>query len=224
LSYVVLYDTIQTGQSQSIKAFLTFCTFKLKLHNEAIIMKLEKCIVKTEKGMLEVEVARFDSKDAKIFKHLFDIWAKLNIGLGKYGRKVNIPEVLSEGMFCVFSNSVRFQRKLKGKGSASFDTINLKTGEKEQIKASSIAADLSTFGPKSTWDKLYFMSFYNNGKPDGTFDIYEIPNNLIYNNKVNKGQTMEGQQKEKRRPRFSIVKNIIIPYKIKPIKKNVKVW
>lgn len=187
-------------------------------------MKLEKYTVKTEKGEMEVEVAHFDKKDAKNFKRLFDIWIELNSGLGKYGRKVNIPEVLSEGMFCVFSDSVRCQRKLKGKGSTSFDTINLKTGEREQIKASSIETDLSTFGPKSEWDKLYFMSFYNDGKIDGTFDVYEIPNKLIYSNKVNRGQTMKHQQEEKRRPRFSIMKDIIKPNKIKPIGKNVKVW
>lgn len=187
-------------------------------------MKLEKCSVKTKTGVMEIEVAYFDKKDAKTFKRLFDIWVKLNNGLGKYGRKVNVPEVLSEGMFCVFSNSVRYQRKIKGKGSASFDTINIETGEREQIKASSIKSDLTSFGPKSEWDKLYFMSFYNNGNIDGTFDVYEIPNKLIYANKVNRGQTMKLQQGEKRRPRFSIMDDIITPYKIKPIGKNIKVW
>jgi len=187
-------------------------------------MKLENCTIKTKKGEMEIEVARLDSNDAKNFKNLFSLWAELNTGLGKYGRKMNIPEVLSEGMFCIFSKSVRYQRKIKGKGSVSFDTINLETGDKEQIKASSIEFDLSTFGPKSEWDKLYFMSFYNNGISDGTFDVYEIPSKLIYGNKVNKAQTMKKQQKEKRRPRFSIMKDIIIPYKIKPIGKNVKIW
>ncbi|MDP2741086.1 MAG: Bsp6I family type II restriction endonuclease [bacterium] len=187
-------------------------------------MKLENYTVKTKKGAMEIEVAHLDEQDAKIFKKLFDIWVKLNKGLAIYGRKMNIPEVLSEGMFCIFSKSVRFQKKIKGKGSVSFDTINLKTGEREQIKASSIESDLSSFGPKSEWDKLYFMSFYNNGNPDGTFDVYEIPNKLIYSNKVNRGQTMKRQQKEKRRPRFSIMNNIIKPYKIKPIGKDIKVW
>ena len=187
-------------------------------------MKLSKMIVKTNKGDIEIEVANFDKNDAKKFKSLFDVWVKLNDGLGEYGRKVNIPEVLSEGMFCIFSNSVRFQRKLKGVGSASFDTINLKTGEREQIKASSIASDLSSFGPKSEWDKLYFMSFYKEGGLDGTFDVYEIPNKLIYENKVNRGQIMTSQQDQGRRPRFSIMNDIIVPYKIKPIGKRVKVW
>jgi len=187
-------------------------------------MKLRKYAVKTGGNKIDIEVAIFSKKDAKTFKRLFDIWVKLNNGLGKYGRKVNIPEVLSEGMFCVFSSSARYQRKLKGKGSASFDTINLKTGEREQIKASSIKSDLTSFGPKSEWDKLYFMNFYNNGAPDGTFDVYEISTRLIYENKVNKGQTMKGQQDEKRRPRFSIMDDIIKPNKIKPLGKGVKVW
>jgi len=187
-------------------------------------MKLGNFTVKTKNGAMEIEVAYFDSHDAKVFKRLFDVWVKLNNGLGKYGRKTNIPEVLSEGMFCIFSKSAKCQRKLKGKGSVSFDTINLKTGEREQIKASSIKSDLSSFGPKSEWDRLYFMSFYNNGNPDGTFDVYKIPNKLIYENKVNKGQTMKRQQKEKRRPRFSIMDDIIKAYKIKPMGKNIKVW
>ncbi len=187
-------------------------------------MKLQSRTVKVGKGNIEIEIALFDKKDAGTFKKLFDIWVRLNNGLGKYGRKVNIPEVLSEGMFCIFSKSARFQKKLKGKGSASFDTLNLKTGAREQIKASSIESDLSSFGPKSEWDKLYFMTFYNNGKPDGTFDVYEIPNRLIYSNKVNHGQTMKMQQDEKRRPRFSIMNDIIRPNKIKPIGKKVKVW
>jgi hypothetical protein len=187
-------------------------------------MKLEKYIVKMKKGTMEIEVAHFDKQDARNFKRLFDVWIKLNNGLKKYGRKVNIPEVLSEGMFCIFSSSARYQKKIKGKGSVSFDTINLKTGKREQIKASSIQSDLTSFGPKSEWDKLYFMNFYNDGNPDGTFDVYEIPNRLIYSNKVNKGQTMKLQQKEKRRPRFSIMNDIIRVYKIKPLGKNIKVW
>ena len=184
-------------------------------------MKLQKYKIKDN---IEIEVAIFDKKDALNFKKLFNLWVKLNNGLGKYGRKVNIPEVLSEGMFCIFSNSARYQKRIKGKGPVSFDTVNLKTGEREQIKASSIEEDLSSFGPKSEWDKLYFMNYYNNGKPDGTFNVYEIPNKLIYGNKVNKGQTMKTQQKERRRPRFSIMKDIIKPYNIKPIGKNIKVW
>ena len=187
-------------------------------------MKLEKHNVLFNGKKLVIEVAYLDKEDGKVFKNLFDTWRKLNIGLEKYGRKVNIPEVISEGMFCVFSKSVRFQRKLKGTGAVSFDTINIKNERREQIKATSVDEDLTSFGPRTEWDDLYFLDFFNKGKLDGTFNVYLIPNKLIYANSVNKGQTMKDQQGEKRRPRFSIKKDIIDKYKIKAIATNVKVW
>ncbi|MDP2638986.1 MAG: Bsp6I family type II restriction endonuclease [Candidatus Azambacteria bacterium] len=187
-------------------------------------MKLEIHKI-TLKGMpVEIEVAHLDQADGQEFKRLFDLWKKLNKGLEKYGRKVNIPEVISEGMFCVFSKSVRYQRKIKGKVSASFDTINLSHNKREQVKATSVKEDLTSFGPRAEWDDLYFLDFYNHGKLDGTFNVYLIPNKLIYSRKVNKGQTMKDQQKENKRPRFSITKEIIRIKKLKPLAKNVKVW
>ena len=41
---------------------------------------------------------------------------------------------------------------------------------------------------------------------------------------MNKEQKFAEQQLEKRRPRFSIKKEIISKYDIKPIASNVKVW
>ncbi|MEI6400169.1 MAG: Bsp6I family type II restriction endonuclease [bacterium] len=187
-------------------------------------MKLQNQKIKLAGNDIEIEVAFLDKEDGKIFKELFDIWKVLNAGLEKYGRKVNIPEVISEGMFCVFSKSVRYQRKIKGIGTVSFDTVNLTKKRREQIKASSINEDLTSFGPRTEWDDLYFLDFYNEGKLDGTFNVYLIPNKFIYANKVNKGQTMKDQQGQSKRPRFSIKKDIIIKNKIKPIAKNVKVW
>jgi len=186
-------------------------------------MKLQKRKVIIDNNELDIEVAIMSKVDAKTFKRLFDLWKKLNIGLSKYGRKVNIPEVISEGMFCVFSNSVRFQKKIKGVGTVSFDTINLKSNRREQIKATSIEKDLTSFGPKTEWDDLYFMDFYRDGDLDGSFNVYLIPNNFIYGKKVNQSQTLRQQQAEKRRPRMSI-KEIIQENKIKPLAKNVRVW
>lgn len=186
-------------------------------------MKLERHKISINGKNLEIEVAHLSKVDGKEFKRLFDIWRKLNLGLEKYGRKVNIPEVISEGMFCIFSGSVRFQKKISGEGTVSFDTINLLKKRKEQIKASSVSRDLTSFGPKTEWDDLFFLDFYNEGKLDGTFNAYLIPNKFIYSRKVNKGQTMKDQQDEKRRPRFTI-KEIIEKNNIKPLAKNIKVW
>jgi len=186
----------------------------MKIRNKEIIL---------DKHKVEIQIAYLDKNDGKEFKKLFDLWKKLNLGLKKYGRGVNIPEVISEGMFCVFSGSVRYVKKIKGIGKVSFDTININKSRREQIKATSIDNDVTSFGPRTEWDDLYFVDFYNTGKLDGTFNVYLIPNNIIYSNQVNKRQTMKQQQEEKRRPRMSI-KEIIQHYKIKPIAKNVKVW
>lgn len=68
------------------------------------------------------------------------------------------------------------------------------------------------------------MDFYNNGKLDGTFNIYKIPTKLIHKVMVNKTHTFLEQQAEEKRPRFSITKSFIYTGKIKPLAKNVKIW
>ena len=58
---------------------------------------------------------------------------------------------------------------------------------------------------------------YPNKKYDGKYKIYLIENDLIYNHKVNKNQTMKDQQSQGKRPRFSIIDKIIIKKNIKPV-------
>jgi hypothetical protein len=111
----------------------------------------------------------------------------------------------------------------KGLESASFDTFNPKKMHAEQIKACSVEGDLTSFGPKSKWDKIYFLYFFNEGKVDGEFDVYEIDSDLIYEMKMNKIETFVDQQKRGVRPRFSI-KKLIDEKNIKPIATNVRVW
>ena len=152
------------------------------------------------------------------------MWKKLKLGMRDYkSREPNFPEGLSEVAFCIYSGSKRFIT-LQGKSSASFDTFNLQKNKAEQIKASSVESDLTSFGPKSAWDDLYFLDFYNGGKLDGTFNVYKIPSKLIYSMKVNKNQTLKQQQAQDRRPRFSITEGIIKPKKLKPIATDVRVW
>ncbi|HOE74620.1 MAG TPA: Bsp6I family type II restriction endonuclease [bacterium] len=185
-------------------------------------------IIKVKSRVFEqnciLELMEFSKSDGKEWKRVFDLWRGLKLGLRDYkSREPNLPEGLSEVAFCLWSGSLRFI-SAKGLKNKSFDTFNLKTGRAEQIKACSVADDLTSFGPKSKWDDLYFLDFYSGGKTDGRFDIYKIPNNLIYENKVNKRQTLVDQQGEKRRPRLCIKKSIIQQLKLKPIAKSVKIW
>jgi hypothetical protein len=187
-------------------------------------METKKYEVKVYGEECLIELMDFDKQDGKKWKHLFDIWKKLKMGMKDYrSREPNFPEGLSEVAFCIYSGSKRFI-SLKGKSSASFDTFNLRNKKAEQIKASSVKFDLTSFGPRSKWDDLYFLDFYNGGKLDGTFNVYKISTKLIYSAKVNKKQTFEEQQKQKRRPRLSITKELILKKKLKPLARNVKVW
>ena len=171
-----------------------------------------------------LEIMDFSKSDGKKWRKLFELWRGLKMGMRDYkSREPNFPEGLSEVAFCLWSGSSRFI-SARGLSNTSFDTYNVKTGRAEQIKACSVEDDLTSFGPKSRWDDLYFLDFYNNGKVDGKFDVYLIPTKLIYKHKVNKSQTLKDQQGEKRRPRFGIKKDIIYKHKIKPLASGVAVW
>lgn len=168
-------------------------------------------------------LADFDQSDANQWKRIFDHWRTLKISLNDYkSRAPNFPEGLSEIAFCLWSGSSRLL-KASGLSNTSFDTFNSSTKKAEQIKACSIDEDLTSFGPKSKWDDLYFMDFYNEGKIDGRFDVYKIPNHLLYKAKVNNKEMVADQQNSKRRPRLS-VKKLIKEHNIKPLASNVKVW
>ena len=171
-----------------------------------------------------LELMHFDDTDRVKWKQLFDQWKSLKMGMREYkSREPNFPEGLSEVAFCLHSGSGRFI-KLKGNSKASFDTFDLQDNRSEQIKACSVEYDLTSFGPKSVWDDIYFLDFFNEGLLDGRFDIYQIPTGLILNMKVNKDQTVADQQNQGRRPRFSIKRKIIKELNIKPIATKVTVW
>ena len=147
-------------------------------------------------------------------RYLFNLWLNLNNSIKKIStRGVNFPEAISENAFCLFFDAVRIVKLKKGK--CSFDCINIKTGERIQIKASSVKYDLTSFGPRSEYDKLYFLDF---SKLDGSFKVYDIDPNMIYKFKVNKKQLFSEQQEQGKRPRFGIMKNLIETNSIKPIK------
>jgi len=171
-----------------------------------------------------LEIMNFSNSDGRKWKEIFDLWKGLKMGLRDYkSREPNFPEGLSEVAFCLWSGSSRFI-SATGLSNTSFDTFNPETKMAEQIKACSVAEDLTSFGPDSKWNDLYFLDFYNNGKVDGLFDVYKISNDLIYNHMVNRTQTLRDQQAQGRRPRFSIKREIITRQGLEPIARSVKVW
>ena len=159
----------------------------------------------------------FDEKDFQKIKDIFKKWQELNFELKSLGgRALNVPDVVSEALYCFYFNAIRTNSVAK---AHSYDAVDIDSGKGVQVKSTSIAKDLTSFGPKSTWDKLIFMDFAPNGIVDGHIDIYEIEQD-VKQIVVNKGatQTMADQQDQSRRPRFSIKSEIIEKYGIEPIK------
>lgn len=178
-------------------------------------MKLEWKKYNIKGKEVEALSAIYEFGDKWKIKRLYFRWKKLNDAIKKIStRGINLPEAISEHAFCLFFPDCTRVVKLKS-GKCSYDVLNKKTGSRIQIKASSIDDDLTSFGPRSEWDELFFLDF---SKGDGSFKVYKIESNWIYQHKVNKTQTFQQQQDQSRRPRFSITKDIINTRELKPIK------
>jgi hypothetical protein len=163
---------------------------------------------------IQAQVTILEKQDRALLKNLYSRWKSLNDDLKAIStRGINLPETISENAFCLFGKDYVRVVSLK-KGKCSYDVLNTKTGSRIQIKATSIDSDLTSFGPRSEWDELYFLDF---SAGDGSFKVYKIEADWIYKYQVNKNQTFAQQQAEKRRPRFSIIEGIIKPRKLKTI-------
>jgi hypothetical protein len=159
---------------------------------------------------------KFDLEDYRKLQQIFSDWQNINKQL-KYlgGRNLNVPDVFSEALFCIFFNAIRTN------GTAhSYDCVSLDTSAGIQVKSCSIDNDCTSFGPTSTWDELYFADFAPNGVVDGNVWFYKIDCD-IYSIVLNakKGETFRDQQAQGRRPRFSIKSAIIKAQNLKPILK-----
>lgn len=178
-------------------------------------MKIEWRNIVVNGREINAKVTIKEKGDQKKLKKLYDMWARLNKAIKSIStRGINIPEAITENAFCIFfPECVRVVKLAKGK--CSYDVVNTKTGKRIQIKASSVESDLTSFGPRSEWDELFFLDF---SKGDGSFKVYKIEPSWIYEHKVNKGQTFKQQQEQSRRPRFSIIENIIKVNGLKPVK------
>ena len=171
-------------------------------------------------GTFNVNCDSFIDDDLVILRQIYADWRDLSTKLNSLNaRSVNLPEGLSEVAFCYFMNCVRLNNPKIGKNvNTSFDAYSLNTQKRIQVKACSVLPDLTSFGPKSQWDELYFVDFFKEGNWDFTFDIYLIPTDLIYNQKVNANQTMRDVQALGKRPRFSIYDSIILKNNLQPVK------
>jgi len=181
-------------------------------------MQIENISLILPEGEFTVEVMSFTENDRVELYYIYRNWRELCDQLKSMGgRGVNLPEVLSESSFCLEMGAVRVVSSITGANS-SWDCYSTERNTRIQVKACSVLPDLTSFGPKSVWDEIYFVDFFRNGDWDGKFDIYYIDSELIYNHYVNQTQTFREQQSQGRRPRFSIYRELITTRNISPIR------
>jgi hypothetical protein len=154
--------------------------------------------------------------DGEIYK-IYSAWRYLNEVSKSLGtRGVNVPEGLSETVFCRIMGSARIIPKPAG-FPGSFDAYDLKRRKRQEIKSTSVNNDLTSFSPLTRCDELYFVDFYRKGLHDGSFDIYKLDPEVLAKVQVNSTQTFDDQQAEGRRPRFSVRQKLIIESGLMPI-------
>ncbi len=175
-------------------------------------MKIKSEWIWVNSNNKNIQALVFPKLNRETIKDLFCDWQSLNRKFKSHGnRGINLHEVISENAITLCYPDLRRIDKLK-KERCSFDCLNIKTGSRIQVKATSITKDLTSFGPNSQWDELFFLDF-SDGK---NFKVYKIEDDWIYNYYVNETQTVKDQQMQGKRPRFSIIDKIIKPKNLIP--------
>lgn len=158
-------------------------------------------------GLKKGTVETYSTVDAKKFLEIYHTWVQYsNLLVSMGGRRANIPDILSEGTLALAKGFWRSNANISGANS-SFDCYdpNGKIGNNRiQAKACSVIPDLSSFGPRSVWDRIFFLDFFREGNWDCTFDVYEIETFKINSHKVNGDETVKDQKLAGKRPRLSL--------------------
>ena len=155
-------------------------------------------------ALIEITRERYDK-----VRELYFSWKELNSGIKEdYTRGINLPEAITEPV-CCFVNGF-----LLSTGGGSEDAVIPGTGELVQVKATSNwDVDLTSFGPTSEFDYLHFVRL---NQAEDRMYLYDIPTGALTNVMVNSTETFGDQQRQARRPRFSIIQKYIVPYNIEP--------
>ncbi|MEG2847874.1 MAG: Bsp6I family type II restriction endonuclease [Bacilli bacterium] len=164
-----------------------------------------------EKQYNNVPAQTFDRSDIPMIHDIYRSWRNLCTNMITIqARSINIPEGLSEAVYCLITGSYRINSVNLPGANSSFDCYSPVDNSRVQVKACSVIPDLTSFGPHSVWDKLIFIDFYANGQWNGAFIVYEIPSNLINNLIMNMTtrETFRDQQAQGRRPRLSLYRLI----------------
>lgn len=156
-----------------------------------------------------VDLVEIDGARINDVSRLYFLWKDLNLGLRNFvSRGINFPEAISEPLAC-YALGYKWN---KGSGG---DAVTHDGRIVEMKATSNFDGDLSSFGPVTTFDDLYFLRLHQR---DNQLYIYNLGLNgeTLGDIAANKTQTVRDQQLQGRRPRFSIIKQIIEPQNLQP--------
>ncbi len=156
--------------------------------------------------LIVIDKSRF--KDAV---RAYWLWKELNNYIkNSHNRGINFPETISEAMTC-YALDLRLNR---GSGG---DAVDPRTNEVIEIKASSNwDRDTTSFSPSEQFDHLYFARLKQREDELYIYDL-GISSEELKQINVNRTQTVEDQQRQGRRPRFSVINKIITERGYQPL-------
>lgn len=157
-------------------------------------------------GYIVIDDARIDETCNAYFK-----WKDLNTYISNNSRRgINMPDAISEPMGCYCLNL------MWNRGDEVGDATDPETGKKIEFKATSrFEGDLSSFGPKCTFDDLVFLRYKID---DNLLFVYDLNIDSIEFGKypANKTQTIDDQKRQGRRPHVSLQELFVNAYNLQP--------
>lgn len=131
----------------------------------------EKIKLQLPEGIREVDVMSYEDSDKEMLREIFKNWKLLCENLKSIGsRTIPVPEELILGITCIDMNLVRICRD-----DLYFDCYDMIKNKRIKIKSISSRKNFISISKKDTWDQLYFLDIYNNGK----YRIYVLERNEL---------------------------------------------
>ena len=88
-------------------------------------MRIENTQIVLENKQIDAEIQIFEKRDWQTIKSMYEQWVNLsNLSKEMRGRGINLPEVISEGVFCLEFECARFLGS-SGGIKTSFDCLDL---------------------------------------------------------------------------------------------------
>ena len=164
----------------------------------------------------KMELVKVDAARIKQVVDTYFHWKTLDAEIKTLSgtRGINFPSELSEYMACY---ALDLLVNKKGSEGDAVDMSNVDTPLIIEIKGSSAdkTSAPNSFSPTEHFDDLVFVRLE---KYDDILKVYRtgINSEKLKEIKVNARETVEDQQKQSRRPRFSIQEKIIEEYNLEP--------